>query len=413
MPNRMTTTHVHTDRFPKALMEVVETLAAKGHRAWIVGGCLRDLLLERPASDWDLATSARPEAVVAAFKRTIPTGIKHGTVTVVVRGTAFEVTTLRGEGAYSDGRRPDSVAFVSDIESDLARRDFTVNAIAYDPLTDALVDPFSGLSDLRAGVLRAVGEPLERFSEDGLRILRGARFTATLGFTLEAGTEAAFRPCLPVYAKVSKERVREEWVKAMKAERPSSAFVVMRRTGILGVSCAPLEALDQTAFDASVAAVDRAPMDFFVRHAALFSAVPPREVEAWLETYRYSNEERKTIAHLVAQLPVAAVHPADGKAVRRSLRAVGRAHAAMVTSLLTALGEGTPELFAAWDHELASGAPLAVRELTISGQDLLGLGRPPGKWVGETLDALLEHTLDVPADNRKETLLDLARARLG
>ena len=205
----MTTTTVPTDRFPPALLEVVRTLEERGHRSWIVGGCLRDLLLGRPASDWDLATSARPEAVMSAFKRTIPTGIKHGTVTVVVRGTSFEVTTLRGEGAYSDGRRPDSVAFVDDIEADLARRDFTVNAIAFDPVTSELADPFSGLADIESRTLRAVGDPLARFSEDGLRILRGARFTATLGFTLDPATEAAFAPTLPVYAKVSKERVRQ------------------------------------------------------------------------------------------------------------------------------------------------------------------------------------------------------------
>src|SRR5690606_37332829 len=157
----------------------------------------------------------------------------HGTVTVIVRRDAYEVTTLRGEGVYTDGRRPDEVYFVSDIEQDLARRDFTVNAIAYDPLSDRLIDPFGGLRDLRAGLLRAVGDPVARFREDGLRVLRAARFVATLEMELESATAAAVSQALDVFRKVSRERVHDEWCKTMLARRPSLAFEVMRRTGIL------------------------------------------------------------------------------------------------------------------------------------------------------------------------------------
>ncbi|MDB4992727.1 MAG: tRNA nucleotidyltransferase, partial [Myxococcaceae bacterium] len=215
-------------------------LAEKGKRGWVVGGCVRDLLLGREVSDWDIATDALPEEVVKIFPRVIPTGIQHGTVTVMVKGRGYEVTTLRGEASYSDGRRPDEVSFVDDIVKDLARRDFTMNAIAIDPTNGHVVDPFDGQKDLAARVLRAVGVPEERFSEDGLRVLRAARFVATLDVTLDPATEAAIRPTLDTFRKVSQERVRDEWVKAMKANKPSRAFEVMRTTGILEITCPEL-----------------------------------------------------------------------------------------------------------------------------------------------------------------------------
>lgn len=231
---------VRRDQIPDPVMEIVRTLRAAGHRAWVVGGCLRDLLMGRPISDWDVATSALPGEVSRVFKKVIPTGIEHGTVTVLLRGVPYELTTLRGEGAYSDGRRPDEVFFVKDIDEDLARRDFTVNAIAYDPIDDRTIDPFGGLRDMEARVLRAVGDPKERFDEDGLRVLRGARFVATLEFELHEETEKAITASLRTYAKVSKERVRDEWLKTMRAKRSSRAFDVMRRTGILALTCPDL-----------------------------------------------------------------------------------------------------------------------------------------------------------------------------
>ncbi|HEX6240164.1 MAG TPA: hypothetical protein VFZ61_04705, partial [Polyangiales bacterium] len=211
-------------QIPREVLELCRSLTARGYRAWIVGGCLRDLLLGRGAADWDLATDARPDQVAQVFPRVLPTGIAHGTVTVRHRGQSFEVTTLRGEGAYSDGRRPDSVSFVSDIEEDLSRRDFTVNAIAYEPVTCALFDPFGGQADLSRRLIRAVGAAERRFSEDGLRVLRAARFCASLEFQLDPDTEAAIAGTLDTFRKVSAERVRDEWMKALRARQPSRAF---------------------------------------------------------------------------------------------------------------------------------------------------------------------------------------------
>ncbi|MBZ0117424.1 MAG: hypothetical protein K8H88_10540, partial [Sandaracinaceae bacterium] len=212
------------DHIPEPVHELCKRLEREGHRAWVVGGCVRDLLMGRPISDWDLATTALPGDVQRIFRRTIPTGIQHGTVTVLHKGEAYEVTTLRGESGYTDGRRPDEVRFVREIEEDLARRDFTVNAIAYDPITEELVDPWGGLADLEARLIRAVGEPDERFGEDGLRVLRAARFCATLGFRLEPRTAAAIPQSLGTFRKVSAERVHEEWRKALVSPKPSPAF---------------------------------------------------------------------------------------------------------------------------------------------------------------------------------------------
>src|SRR5262245_2758589 len=224
---------------------VCARLREHGYKAWIVGGCVRDVLLGKHVADWDIATDARPADVMRIFPKVVPTGLAHGTVTVLVdtpRGEtrSLEVTTLRGETRYSDGRRPDSAYFVDDIVADLARRDFTVNAIALDPQNFELIDPFAGQADLNQRVLRAVGDPAQRFAEDGLRVLRAARFTATLDMQIEPGTFAAISGSLATYRKVSPQRVRDERLKTMRAQRPSRAFDVMRETGILAITCPEL-----------------------------------------------------------------------------------------------------------------------------------------------------------------------------
>ncbi|MFO0693395.1 MAG: hypothetical protein U0230_07560 [Polyangiales bacterium] len=423
-------------QIPTKVREVCSVLHQHGEKAWIVGGCLRDLLLGRAVSDWDLATTARPERVVSLFRRTIPTGIKHGTVTVLWKGEAFEVTTLRGEGAYTDGRRPDHVFYVDRIEDDLGRRDFTVNAIAFDPVDGSIADPFGGLEDLHARVLRAVGDPIARFSEDGLRILRGARFAATLGFELDPATEAAFRPTLDVFRKVSAERVREEWMKAMKAERPSRAFVVMRRTGILDVTFPELAGLPEgvagSGFALALEACDRAAREPIARHAALLAplgrpADAPKEalieaagsaadrIDRFLRTYRYSNEERGAVVHVVRhQHPHYRPDWSDAD-VRRYVQRVGLAHLDLLLATLEALdaaGGSVPhraELAARIAEQRATGLAVTTKDLAVSGQELMAaLGIRPGPGIGRLQRRLLDHVTETPMDNVRERLLAVA-----
>ena len=396
---------------PREVLAVCRRLEEAGHRAWVVGGCIRDLLMGRAVNDWDLATSALPGEVQRTFSRTIPTGIEHGTVTVLWKGEAYEVTTLRGEGEYTDGRRPDTVEFVHRIEDDLERRDFTVNAIAYDPLTDELVDPWGGLPDLEAKVIRAVRDPKLRFGEDGLRVLRAARFCGTLGFALEPETEAAIPGSLETFRKVSPERVHEEWKKALKkSDAPSAAFEVMRRTGILDVTCPDMAALDGDAGARTMARLDAAPADVELRLAALWVDVhaAPARVDAWLREIRASNQERKRVVHLASHAAVPSADALDAPQLRRWLRDVGREHVDDVLALGRADGLDVDALATRAEEELAAGVPLLPKELPIGGGDVMkALDVEPSRAVGDVLEHLLERVLDDPSLAERERLLAL------
>lgn len=441
---------------PSQVHGLARTLSAHGHGAWVVGGCVRDVLLKRAVSDWDLATSATPQQVRRIFPRVIPTGIEHGTVTVMVGADGYEVTTLRGETGYSDGRRPDEVFFVTEIEADLARRDFTVNAIALEPTTGELIDPFGGLGDLATRRLRAVGNPEERFSEDGLRIQRGARFVATLEFELEEKTRAAMRPALNVFARVSAERVREEWLKTMSAARPSLAFEVMRDVGILEVVLPEL--LDQVGceqnayheypvWEHTMACLDAAPQDDAILRIAvlLHDLAKPKtralsdktqdytfynhEVEganmadAWLRKYKFSNQEREVITGLIRHHLICYEPSWTDAAVRRFIKRVGEDQLERLFALARAdaAGKGRPskgdpsetlrvldELQHRIDKALAQGAALGTRDLAINGRDVMEqLAIAPGPRIGEVLEALLERVLDEPELNTRQRLLAL------
>lgn len=435
----------------RPVLDICKELRSSGERAWVVGGCVRDTLRGERVNDWDVATTARPEKVQKVFRKVIPTGIDHGTVTVLWKGQPFEVTTLRGEGAYSDGRRPDHVVFVDDIDRDLARRDFTVNALAYDPVDGQLVDPFGGLTDMRDKVLRAVGDPGERFQEDGLRILRGARFAATLDFELEPGTEAAFRGALDTFRRVSPERVREEWLKAMKAEVPSRAFEVMRRTGILEVTFPEL--LEQVgceqnqwhAYDVwnhTMRVLDESAPDPVERIAALLHDVAkPRTraksdktgdwtfyhhekvgadmAERWLRDYRFSNRERELVVGLIRHHLICYSDEWTDAAVRRFIKRVGpeRVDPLLRLGNADALGKGRnveqelaalEELRNRIDKTIEEGNALTTQDLAISGNDVIEhLEGGAGPIVGEILRTVLDRVIEDPALNTRDKLMPM------
>ncbi|MCC6644254.1 MAG: HD domain-containing protein [Polyangiaceae bacterium] len=442
------------DAVPEPAREICRVLARAGRRGWVVGGCVRDLLRGEPVADWDVCTDARPEEVSRLFRRTIPTGIEHGTVTVLMDRQPFEVTTLRGEGAYSDGRRPGSVTFLTDLDADLARRDFTVNAIALDPLTGALSDPFGGARDLERRLIRAVGDPRARFSEDGLRVLRAARFVSTLEAALDPATEAAIGQTLDTFRKVSPERVRDEWLKTMKARAPSASFDVMRRTGVLAVTCPELMesvGLEQNqwhAFDAwehAMRCLDACPGGPILRVAALLhdvgkprtrarsdktgdytfyehERVGARMSDAILSRLRFSNDDRARVVELVKHHLICYDDAWSDAAVRRWLRRVGEGLTGDLWALARAdaLAKGRPvddelarldRLSARVAGVLAAGQALSVRALAVDGNDLIReLSMKPGRQIGETLEALLQAVLDDPAATDRARLRELARA---
>lgn len=419
----MMTERILPSDIPSPVLELCRELETRGYKAWIVGGCLRDLLRGTQPADWDLATSALPEQVQKTFPRVIPTGIQHGTVTVRHRGQSYEVTTLRGEGTYSDGRRPDSVSFVESIDADLARRDFTINAIAFSPVTRQLVDPFGGLDDLDAHLIRAVGSPTERFSEDGLRVLRAARFAATLEFELEPDTETAISATLDTFRKVSPERVREEWLKAFKAERPSRAFAIMARTGILAVTLGDLFAQVEDAAPWAFQALDAAPKDACLQLASLLSPVwnQSARVEAWLNAYRFSNQEKERVLRMLSFVSVTGTAEWSDAEVRRFARKVTRDALADVMTLHVLVCEtrSGPESERAQEARslrermtalVTQATPLTAKELALGGRELMQqLAIPPGPRIGQLIERLLEDVLENPGLNERDALL--ARAR--
>jgi tRNA nucleotidyltransferase (CCA-adding enzyme) len=436
------------EAIPSDVLAICERLRQKGRRCWIVGGCVRDVSRGADVADWDVATDARPEEVARFFEHVVPTGIQHGTVTVIRHGKHFEVTTLRGEGPYADGRRPQEVVFHGDIALDLARRDFTINAIALEPLSREIIDPFDGRGDLARKTLRAVGDPVDRFAEDGLRIMRAARFAATLEFDIAPSTLAAMAlpRSLDTLRRVSAERVRDEWIKAMRARTPSICFTTLERTGALDVFCPELRATvgcpqgpryTHDVWLHTLMTVDACMPDPILRVAALLhdiakpatrehdfeghDALGATMADAILRRLRFANMERARIVHAIRHYRLDDVETWSDAAVRRWIRRVTPEHVRDVCALARADAiargrdaeaslERVNEIEARARREIASGHPISARQLAVrAGELMAALTLPPGPHLGKLLDALVEIVLDDPTANDHERLLDEAR----
>ncbi|MDR2397613.1 MAG: HD domain-containing protein [Spirochaetaceae bacterium] len=434
------------------LQEIAGIFIRHGKQVFLVGGAVRDLIRGRRAQDWDLATDALPEEVIALFPRVIPTGIKHGTVTVRFKGRSLEVTTYRTESGYHDGRRPDQVTYTERIEEDLSRRDFTMNAIALPLPRGPMVDPFNGVGDIKKNLIRAVGNPQERFAEDGLRPLRAVRFAAQMGFDVEEATLAAIPSALGTTEKVSPERIRDELDKILASPQPSRAFLLMEWTGLLELllpelsRCRNIEqkgfhrfdVLDHSLLACDAAAREEAP--HLVRLAALLhdigkplsrarddagiwtfyqheqvSANLSREL---LTRLRYPNGIIQTVVHLIREHMFHYESNWSEGAVRRFIIRVGEEHLEHLYRLRRADAYGTagqvppPDfllpLTRRVDAVLAKNQALSLKDLAVSGKDLIALGIQPGPPMGRILTALLEAVVEDPDLNHKETLLVIA-----
>lgn len=416
-----------SERVPRAVVAVCEQLSAAGFEAVTVGGAVRDALLGREPGDWDVATSAPPTEVIALFPHTIPTGLQHGTVTVVYgRGhqrVIVEVTTYRGEGAYTDGRRPDQVNFGVPLVEDLARRDFVINAMAFDPVSAVLIDPFGGRGDLLARQIRAVGDATARFTEDGLRVMRAVRFAASLGFALDPETVAGIRPALPSLHKVAWERIWIELEKTLRAAAPGPSLQVAYAEGILDHVLPEALVGGAAAFAARCAVVDAA-ATVNGRLWALLEGCEASAARDAMKRLKAKNADQGAVAHAVAMdRKYRDCRDRDPKSLRRIAHDIGRAHAALVLEGWAARakvgGDGVivagAESWSAASVEalgevFASGTALAVGELAVSGRDLLAeLGHGPGPWVGSVLEALLTAVLTDPSMNERDKLLALAK----
>jgi tRNA nucleotidyltransferase (CCA-adding enzyme) len=408
---------------PANVRDVCATLTAAGFQAVTVGGAVRDALLGRNPGDWDVATSAHPDEVLKLFRHTIPTGLQHGTVTVVTgKGahTHVEITTFRGEGAYSDARRPDHVIFGVPLIDDLARRDLVVNAMAYDPAKDELIDPFDAQSDIAGRRLRAVGKAVDRFTEDGLRVMRAVRFAAQLEFDLDADTEAGIAPALPSLAMVSRERIHDELSKILDTKQPSRGLAIARRTGIVRTI---LPVLDTHITDDAewLGRIDRA--THATRLAALLvplvtADAPVRHVDhptvkhvlVIMKALTFSNVACDLTSHLVGVAQAPREREWTSIEVRKLLSELGRDKRPHAIELWEAEATPNAALIDKARRVLAERHPLAVGDLAVTGKDVMtALALDPGPIVGRILALLLERVLEDPARNTREFLLAEAR----
>ena len=394
-----------TIRMDEGAAELLDTLHRAGYAAYVVGGCVRDSLLGLTPHDWDLCTSALPQQVMELFgaQRCIPTGLQHGTVTVKQSGALYEITTFRTEGAYTDGRHPDEVHFVPDVREDLARRDFTINAMAYNE-KEGLVDPFGGQTDLQSGVLRAVGVPRQRFTEDALRILRLHRFAARFGFAIDPPTAQAAQELCAHLDCVSVERIEEELAKLLSAPAPA-AYLDEKILGVV------LPELSPEALAAAKPVVDACPAGeraLPVRLAALLLSLGEDGIRRTLRRLRCSNACIEETAVLVREA-VPGVPVSLNIYARRLLGKYNLCTVQRIAALGTALQPEHAADFAALSELAeqldADGVCCRVSQLAVNGRDLMAAGVPAGPGIRKVLEALLDGVIREEYPNERQALL--------
>ena len=394
-----------TIRMDEGAAELLDTLHRAGYAAYVVGGCVRDSLLGLTPHDWDLCTSALPQQGMELFgeEKCIPTGLQHGTVTVKQGGGLYEITTFRTEGAYTDGRHPDEVHFVPDVREDLARRDFTINAMAYNA-KEGLVDPFGGQADLQSGIVRAVGVPRQRFTEDALRILRLYRFAARFGFAIDPPTAQAAQELCAHLDCVSVERIEEELAKLLAAPAPA-AYLDKKILGVV------LPELSPEALAAAKPVVDACPAGeqaLPVRLAALLLSLGEDGTRRTLRRLRCSNACIEETAVLVREV-VPGVPVSLNIYARRLLGKYNLCTVQRLAALGTALQPERSADFAALSELAerldADGVCCRVSQLAVNGRDLMAAGIPAGPGIRKVLEALLDGVIREEYPNERQALL--------
>ena len=375
---------------PKEIQFIIDTLVKNGFEAYLVGGCVRDMLMGIPPHDYDITTSAPPEIILTIFEKTIPTGIKHGTVTVINGGIAAEVTTYRADGEYADHRRPESVTFVKSLKEDLARRDFTVNAIAYNE-KEGIKDFFGGIEDINKKILRAVGDPEKRFCEDALRILRLFRFASVLGFTPEKETLKAALKCAPLLESISAERISSELRKAVNGKNPMSLkpltdigglqFIGIKNPDYLKII--PLQSEELALFSFLYSATDD-----------LMSA---------LNFLKPSNKEKRLYENILTLLSLP--FPQSKEEIKEMLFKTNPISVEKYLYFKSSyFGRDTENAQSMLCEILENGEPYRISDLKIGGKNLINMGIS-GEKIGETLEYLRKSVVYNPEQNKKSVLL--------
>ena len=434
-------------QLPRKVCDIIETIQAAGYEAYAVGGCIRDTILGKEPDDWDITTSAKPETVKKLFGRTIDTGIQHGTVTVMMGKEGFEVTTYRIDGKYEDSRHPKEVTFVSDLSEDLRRRDFTINAMAYNE-KDGLIDIFEGIRDIEKGVIRCVGDARERFREDALRMMRAVRFSAQLGYIIEEETKAAIKELAPTIQKISAERIQTELVKLLVSNHPDFLRIAYE-TGITSYILPEFDLCMETkqnnphhCYDVGehiLHTLSYVEADKVLRLGMLFhdigkpqtltideegithnhghALVGEEMTVKILRRLKFDNDTISKVRKLVRY------HDRDiepvTKTVRRALNQTGEdifplLLLAKYADIMAQSGykreeklQKLADIKVIYEQILERKECVSLKDLAVTGSDLIATGMKPGREIGETLHKLLEIVLENPEYNQKEYLLSL------
>lgn len=438
---------------PRKVVLIIKNLQRHGYDAYAVGGCVRDSILNRKPEDWDITTSAKPEQVKRIFRRTVDTGIEHGTVTVLIGKDGFEVTTYRVDGLYEDGRHPKEVTFTSRLEEDLKRRDFTINAMAYND-DERLVDAFGGMRDLNYHLIRCVGDPKERFSEDALRILRAVRFSAQLAFPIEPETAEVIKSLAPNLEKISAERIQAELVKLLVSDHPEriqdacelgiTKVVLPEWDDMVGVKQnTPHHKYDVAAH--TVHALQNVKNDKVLRLTMLFHdmgkpvmkttdengrdhfkghAIASEQIaKTVMKRLKFDNDTIRKVTKLVAYHDYR-MEP-TGANVRRAMHEIGvelfpyylavRLADTKAQSSYERRGklENIIQIRELYRNALRNKECVTLKDLAVTGTDLINLGIAPGKKLGTLLNELLDMVIEDPAWNQKGKLCDYVKERFG
>lgn len=435
---------------PNKVKFIIDKFYENNYEAFMVGGCIRDSLLLKEPKDYDIATSATPTITESLFDKTIPTGIKHGTITVLIDKEPFEITTYRVEGEYKDNRRPDEISFVTDIKDDLSRRDFTINAFAYNS-REGLKDYFKGLDDLKNKIIRTVGNSNKRFNEDALRIMRAIRFSAQLDFEIEENTLNAIKKNKELLKNISAERIRDELCKILISDNPRKGLTLLKDCGVLNIIIPELITLigfnqinkyhHEDIFNHTLSVVENTPNDLILRLSALFhdigkpdcffiddkangrffghNNVSEEITERILTRLHFDNKTIKTVCILIKEHMNVLDNPSN-LAIKRLINRVSVDNIHLLYSLqeadiisLKIPDEALSKLNIMRDKTkfiLESKAPMSTKDLAIDGSTLIKeLSLSPGKVIGDILNYLLQLVLDNPALNNKDILLDNAK----
>lgn len=410
-------------QIPPNVQYILDTFKLNGYDAYIVGGCVRDSILNKIPNDWDITTNCKPEITQTLFNKTVPTGIKHGTITVILENENFEVTTFRTEGNYINNRTPGEVNFVSDIKEDLARRDFTINAMAFNPST-GLIDYFNGVNDLKSGVIKAVGNSDLRFKEDALRMLRAIRFSTTLNFTIETKTFMAINKNNMLISNISIERINEEFCKILLSSNSSRGLVNLIQGGLLEYILPELYSFYKNNYDkfqTILNLLDKCPNKLNIKLALLLSSLSDSQEEIFttsakiLRKLKFDNNTLNNVCLLIKESKTF-VYEKIPFNLKKFINKIGIQNLNDLFVLQILLLDS--DIKRIKDVELTknmvegiinSKEPLSIKDLAINGNDLISIGIPKGNLVGLILNKLLDYILENPNRNTNKILMNISK----